>query len=86
MTAPATTLVVNRAAGPSTCSAATATASLAVEAGANPDWAWRDSSTRPEDKSATTAPTWLPRVGELSRRPSEAVTPAAVASGAAWPE
>ncbi len=73
--------MVNRAAGPSTSSAATATASFAVEAGAKPAPAWRESSTWPVDRSATSAPTCAPSAPEPSPPASAAATPAGVAAG-----
>jgi len=82
---PVTTRVVKRVAGPSTCSAAVATASFAVEAGAKPEAPWRESSTWPDDRSVTTAPTCEPSAAEPSGPDSAAVTPAAVASRLADP-
>ena len=82
---PAMTVVCSRAPGPSTCSAATATASFAVEAGAKPELPSRESSTRPVVRSVTTAPTWAPSWGDPSRPDSAEVTPAAVATGPEYP-
>ena len=79
---PATTRVVNRAEGPSTCSAATAVASLVVDAGSisvEAPWLY---STRPVAGSMTSAPACLPSVPEPSTRDRAAVRPRLVGTGA----
>ncbi len=75
---PVTTSVRSRAAGPRTSRAATAMASLAVDAGANAAEASRATSTCPVDRSATMAARSGPNTAESSPGASAARTPAAV--------
>ncbi len=77
-----TTRVVNRAEGPSTSSAATAVASLVVDAGwirVEPPWVY---STRPVAGSMTSAPACLPSVPEPSTPDRAAARPRLVGTGA----
>lgn len=78
----ATTRVVNRAAGPSTSSAATAVTSLVVDAGWSRAEAPRANSTWPVAGSMTSAPACWPSTPEPSTPDSAADRPRLVGTGA----
>src|SRR6266702_2456658 len=73
--APRTTVVRNRAPGPSTLSAATAVRTFALEAGANHDAACWEKSTLPVDRSVTTPPACGPSGPAANSGASAAPTP-----------
>src|SRR5580698_1465585 len=78
---PLTTRVANLAPPPRTASAASAVASLVVEAGVDSRVPCTDSSTRPVTASATSTDTWEPRAAADSGPASAARSPPAVGTG-----
>src|SRR5579862_1160870 len=85
---PVTTVVLNRAFAPRTCSAATEVASLVVDAGVYPVAEFSEYSTCPVVRSVTRAPTLLPSAPELSSGVSVLDRPDIVTPGGGpliWP-